>query len=294
MRYLTHSPGPPLADFVEYIWALRDAPAHSTERIVPSGTLELVVNLQEDALRVYDPRTDPQTMQWRRYSGAVVSGAYRRYFVIDTHDHTSIVGVHFRPGGALPFLGVPPGELADRHVDLETLWGRPALELRERLCAAATAADRFTVLEQALMLRLAGFHHGHPAVPIALSELGRPGVTVGQVAASVDLSRRRLIEVFTAEVGMTPKRLSRVLRFQRVSALARRGDAVDWAPLARVCGYFDQSHLIHDVSEFTGMSPSQLAPASEQVKELHLAVPEWSNSSKTFTAHAHNLGLCGS
>jgi AraC-like DNA-binding protein len=290
MRYLTHSPGPPLADFVEYIWALRDAPAHSTERIVPSGTLELVVNLQEDALRVYDP----QTMQWRRYSGAVVSGAYRRYFVIDTHDHTSIVGVHFRPGGALPFLGVPPGELADRHVDLETLWGRPALELRERLCAAATAADRFTVLEQALMLRLAGFHHGHPAVPIALSELGRPGVTVGQVAASVDLSRRRLIEVFTAEVGMTPKRLSRVLRFQRVSALARRGDAVDWAPLARACGYFDQSHLIHDVSEFTGMSPSQLAPASEQVKELHLAVPEWSNSSKTFTAHAHNLGLCGS
>jgi AraC-like DNA-binding protein len=213
-------------------------------------------------------------MQWRRYSGAVVSGAYRRYFVIDTRDHTSIVGVHFRPGGALPFLGVPPGELADRHVDLDTLWGRPALELRERLCAAATAADRFTLLEQALMLRLAGFHHGHPAVPFALSELGRPGVTVGEVAASVDLSRRRLIEVFTAEVGMTPKRLSRVLRFQRVSALARRGSAADWAQLARACGYFDQSHLIHDVGEFTGTSPRQLRPASQQVKELHLAVPE--------------------
>lgn len=270
MQYLSHRPGPPLAEFVANMWALRDVPVHSTERIVPSGTLELVVNLHEDQMRI----CDPQTMYWRRYSGAVVSGAYRRYFVIDTRDHTSIVGVHFRPGGALPFLGVPPGELADRHVDLETLWGRPALELREQLCAAATVADRFTVLEQALMLRLAGFHHGHPAVPFALSELGRPGVTVGEVAASVDLSRRRLIEVFTAEVGMTPKRLSRVLRFQRVSALARRGDAADWAQLARTCGYFDQSHLIHDVSEFTGTSPRQLRPASQQVKELHLAVPE--------------------
>ena len=290
MQYLTHRPGPPLGEFVANMWALRDVPVHQTERIIPSGTLELVVNLHEDAIRIYDPRIE----EWQRYAGAVVSGAYRRYFVIDTHDHTSIVGVHFRPGGALPFLGVPPGELADRHVDLETLWGRSALELRERLCAVATAADRFTVLEQSLMLRLAGFRYGHPAVPIALSELGRPGVTVGEVAAHVDLSRRRLIEVFTAEVGMTPKRLSRVLRFQRVRALAGRGSTADWAQLARACGYFDQSHLVHDVSEFTGTSPSQLAAASEQVKELHLAVAKGSNSSKTFAANAHNLGLCGS
>jgi AraC-like DNA-binding protein len=73
---------------------------------------------------------------------------------------------------------------------------------------------------------------------------------------------------------MTPKRLSRVLRFQRVSELARRIDAPDWARLARTCGYFDQSHLINDVTEFTGASPRQLGPASEEVKELHLAVPD--------------------
>jgi AraC-like DNA-binding protein len=178
------------------------------------------------------------------------------------------------PAERWPFLGVPPGELADQHVDLETLWGSSALELRERLCAGSTSTELFAVLEQALMLRLAGFHHGHPAVRFALGELARPGVTVGEVAASVDLSRRRLIEVFTAEVGMTPKRLSRVLRFQRASALARRGGEADWAQLARASGYFDQSHLIHDVSEFTGTSPRRLGPASEQVKELHLAVPE--------------------
>jgi AraC-like DNA-binding protein len=245
-------------------------PVHSQERIVPSGTLELVVNLNEDALRIYDP----SAKMWRRYSGAVVSGAYRRFFVIDTCDHASIVGVHFKPGGALPFLGVPPGELADRHVDLELLWGRSALELRERLCAAACAATRFALLEVALRSRLPESRQGHPAVPVALGRLARPGVTVGEVAAGVELSRRRFIEVFTAEVGMTPKRLSRVLRFQRANALARRADSPDWGQLARDCGYFDQSHLIHDVSEFTGTSPRQLGPAGEQVKELHLAVAD--------------------
>jgi AraC-like DNA-binding protein len=270
MQYRTYRPGLPLADFVDYLWSLRDAPAHSTERIVPSGTLELVVNLHEDALRIYDP----ENQGWRRYSGAVVSGAYRRFFVIDPRDHASIVGVHFRPGGALPFLGVPPGELADRHIDLAMLWGRSAFELRERLCAAATPEERFALLERALGSRLVDCRPGHPAVPFALGQLARPGVTVGEVAADVQLSRRRFIQVFTTDVGMTPKRLSRVLRFQRASALARRIDAPDWARLARACGYFDQSHLINDVTEFTGTSPMRLGPASERVKELHLAVPD--------------------
>lgn len=270
MQYRTYRPGPPLADLVEYVWALHDAPAHSTERIVPSGTLELVVNLHEDVLRIYDPATGG----WRQCSGAVVSGAYRRFFVIDTRAHASIVGVHFRPGGAWAFLGVPPGELADRHVDLDTLWGRAAIALREQLCTAATAAQRFALLERTLRERLADCRPGHPVVPFAVERLAQPGVMVGEVAAEVQLSRRRLIQVFTAEVGMTPKRLSRVLRFQRARVYARRIDAPDWARLARTCGYFDQSHLINDVTEFTGTSPKQLGPASEEVKELHLAVPD--------------------
>jgi AraC-like DNA-binding protein len=271
VQYTRHRPGPRLARYVAYLWAVRDSPVHSTERIVPSGALELVVNLREDALRIYNPGE----LVCRRYSGTLGSGAQRRFFVVDARAHASMVGIHFRPGGASPFLGVPPGELTDRHVDLESLWGRSAIELRERLCAAATTADRFAVLEHALESHLSGVRHSHPAVPLALELLARPGVTVGEVAARLHLSRRRLIEVFTAGVGMAPKRLSRVLRFQRVSALARQTAVPDWAQLALTCGYFDQSHLIGDVREFTGTSPVQMVRSSEQViDDHHLAVPE--------------------
>src|SRR5215831_1178376 len=217
MQYLTRAPHSPLSTFVEYLWSLRDAPAHALERIVPSGTLELVVNLYEDELRIYDAEGGV----CRRHAGACVSGAYQRFFVIDTREHASIVGVHFRPGKARALLGVPPGALADQHVDLEALWSRAAIELRERLCAAPTPAERFSVLEEFLLRRLA-HRDSHPAVAFALDQLALPGVSVGEVAARVELSRRRLIEVFTAEVGITPKRLSRVLRFQRACHVARR------------------------------------------------------------------------
>jgi len=80
-------------------------------------------------------------------------------------------------------LGVPPGELTDRHVDLEALWGRRARDLRERLCAATTTHQRFAILEAELASRL-DQRHVHPAITYALDELARPEARVGQIAKS--------------------------------------------------------------------------------------------------------------
>ena len=77
-----------------------------------------------------------------------------RGFAPDTAEEAFIIGVHFKPGGAFPFLGLPAGDLADTHVDLETLWGPSAGRLRERLCEARTSAERFQLLQEALLSRL--------------------------------------------------------------------------------------------------------------------------------------------
>lgn len=270
MLYRSRPPVPRLAGFIDRFWSCSDAPPHRRERILPSGTIELVVNLREDEIRVYDP-SDPD--RCKRYSGAVVSGAYSGAFVIDPLQHASIVGVHFRPGGAFPFLGLPAGELADTHIDLETLWGPLAIELRERLCAAATAAERFHLLEEALLSRLRRPPERHGAVPVALDAFEPTGavVRVREVAGHVGLSQRRFIQIFAAEVGMTPKLYSRVRRFQRARALVRDAVAPEWARIAVDCGYCDQSHLIRDFLAFSGLSPeSYLRQRSELVLPNHV------------------------
>ena len=270
MLYRRHTPTPRLARFVDCFWACSDAPAHRRERILPSGTIELVVNLREDEIRVYDPS---DLDRCRRFSGAAISGTYSEAFVIDPLQHASIVAVHFRPGGAFPFLGMPAGELADTHVDLEDLWGPLAREVRERLCAAATPVARFHLLEEILLSRLGRSLEGHRAVPAALAALEPADKTwrVRDLAGDVGLSQRRFIQVFTAEVGMTPKLYSRVLRFQRARALVRDAVAPDWARVAVDCGYFDQSHLIRDFLAFSGLSPAgYLRRRSEHVLPNHV------------------------
>src|SRR5262249_2955321 len=254
MFYLRYRPSPPLYEFLDRFWLCSDLPAHPREQILPSGTSELVVNLRENEFRIYDPI---HRDRYRKFRGAMVSGAYDRFFVIDPSQHASIAGVHFKPGAASPFVGVPAGELADAHVDLDVLWGGSAAELRERLCAASTPAERFRVLEETLLDRFRPTRR-HAGVAAAIEAFQRiPSPSVREITRSVGLSDRRLIQLFTSEVGMTPTRYLRVGRFQRARRLASRGTKTDWPDVAVACGYFDQSHLIHDFEEFSGLRPTE-------------------------------------
>jgi AraC-like DNA-binding protein len=272
MVYCSYNPAPPLSRFVDRFWLCSDTPSHPRERILPSGTIELVVNLRDDEIRILDTADSEQCT---RLSGAVVSGAYSRFFVIDPLVHASIIGVHFRPGGAYPFLGAPAGELADTHLDLETLWGQPAVELRERLCALATPTERFALLEKALVSRL--FHppepHGAVLAALRLFEQTGADVRVHDVARRVGLSQRRFIQLFTTEVGLTPKLYSRVRRFQQSRELVRNSPSPDWAQIGLECGYFDQSHLIRDFRAFAGLTPGEyVRRRSEHVLPNHFHV----------------------
>jgi AraC-like DNA-binding protein len=265
VAYVTHKPAAPLSAFVEALWWLSDAPPHREERIVPSGTQELVINLAENAFTI---RAAASPLI-HRFSGAMVSGAYRSYFVIDTRAHACLLGAHFKPGCAGPLLGVPPGGLADRHVDLDALWGPFAQCLRERLCAATTLDARFRLLETALVERLRQPFRRHPAVQLAVRRLSEGANGVGQLAVELGLSRRRLIEVFSAEVGMTPKTFARVQRFQRALNEAR-GKLPHFSEIARQAGYCDQSHLIRDFVAFSGFSPLELlGGAGPELKDNH-------------------------
>jgi AraC-like DNA-binding protein len=285
--YLRQSPGPPLDQFVECFWMLTGAQTARKERILPSGTTELVVNLRENEMRIYDSAR-PERCQ--RFRGAILSGAYSRPFVCDATQHESIVGVHFRPGGALPFLNEAASALANTHVDLADLWGRSAGELREQLCEAATSQGRFRIVERFLTDRLDRHRSKrHPALAAALSLFGPAGTgaSVRDVTRAIGLCERHFIQIFRSEVGVTPKRFCRLLRFQRARALAqqiamdarqRERDApaartVDWPQLASACGYFDQSHLINDFQEFSGSSPSEYFRRTQEgpwLKDSHV------------------------
>ena len=258
MRYALRRPEGPLASFVQVLWFYEgNARPHAKERLLPDGSMELVINLRDDEIRVWDRR---DLTRYERLDGAVLVGPHSEYFVIDTAEQQSVIGVHFRPGGGFPFLAMPADEMHGQQVPLRDLWGGFARELRERLLTLNTVNARFDVLEAALLRQVHRSRGFHPAVRFAIDAFGgRCQPKVADVVEEIGLSARRFIELFRAQVGMSPKQYSRVRRFQRIVQGLGMGAEVDWCGTALDAGYYDQSHLIHEFREISGISPGEWA-----------------------------------
>src|ERR1700749_4023002 len=105
MLYIRHTPRAPLSEFVTLLWLYEGySQPHAKERVLPTGEMEMVINLAEDRARIYDPE-NPE--RYQAFPGALLSGAHSQYQVIGTAEQASVIGVHFRPGGAFPFLRMP-------------------------------------------------------------------------------------------------------------------------------------------------------------------------------------------
>src|SRR6187402_262867 len=120
MRFVTRQPCPELQEVVDWYWYYEGlSPDHQLERVLPSGTFELCINLRDDVRHVYDRE---QHRPVTAYRGAWLSGAHARHIVIDTAADSSMMGVHFKPAGAARLLGMPAGEMADRVVEVDAVW----------------------------------------------------------------------------------------------------------------------------------------------------------------------------
>jgi AraC-like DNA-binding protein len=238
-----HFPQSPLRGFIERFWYWKGhTVSHSLERVLPTATVELVIDLGS-----------------ARTSKSVISGPRSQSSIIRRTAQDELLGIHFKPGGAFPFLRLPLGELHNIHIGIDDLWGEEqASQLLYLLHQAGRTERRFQILEAWMMKATSRPLNHHTAVTFALPELKRSlNPSMSQVAAKVNLSQRRFIQVFSNEVGLTPKLFSRIQRFNRVLRSAAFSDDVDWLDIAMSFGYFDQAHLIHDFREFSGLTPTE-------------------------------------
>lgn len=251
MIYLEHIPAAPLSRCVRSLWYARvlDAP-HSRERILPTGRVQVILNLARD---FFVDLSEDKPAQPRQPS--LIVGARSTYEIVDTSDMADLIGIVFQPGGFAPFVSDSVDLFSNRNTGLEDAWGGPARALRDRLRELPTPIARLRYLEQFLLQRFAGRLSRNPIVDFALSSFQRaPGVsTIQAVARSTGWSERHFSQVFREHVGFSPKAWTRILRFQSVVQQLHAGLDVPWVEMALDCGYYDQSHFANEFRAFSGI-----------------------------------------
>jgi len=169
-----------------------------------------------------------------------------------------VVGIRLRPGVAFLLTGISADHLVGRREPLAGFIGPRADELARSIAETDSTDKRFNLLESFLVERLAA-KSVDPRVITALRLIQESSgrLRVQQVAQRCYVSCRQLERLLRVWVGLSPKRLLRIARFQSALGCATKGPASDWTYVAAEQDYVDQAHLIHEFSGFTGASPTR-------------------------------------
>jgi AraC-like DNA-binding protein len=95
----------------------------------------------------------------------------------------------------------------------------------------------------------------HPGAAAAVAAIeANPSIQMAEIRDLVGITTKRLIALFRAEIGLSPKAYARIRRLQ--PALRLLG-SMSGAQVAAEIGYFDQAHFVREFRSFTGMTPTQ-------------------------------------
>jgi AraC-like DNA-binding protein len=248
-------PTPALHRFVDsYMGYFFDGFEPGIHRGLPSADMTFIISLDDpvDVVSLPDPAQRPEPMT------AFVGGLHAAPALIRHEGRQFGLTINMTPFGVRTLFGMPAGALAWTVVELDVLLGTAASELLDRLHAATGWRDRFTVLDDVLLRVLRDPVDPAPEVQRAWSCLVASGgaIEINALAKETGWSRRHLSERFRAEIGLSPKVMGRVLRFDRARHLLGPAGAPGLAEVAATCGYYDQAHMTRDWNDLAGCTPT--------------------------------------
>jgi AraC-like DNA-binding protein len=212
-------------------------------RTLPEGCADLLFDL------------GPNARAW-------LSGPRTAARVFEHRGPVSLLGVQLMPGIVHALTGVPANRCVDTSVPLQAVWPDAVQELGQLLHGLQRKrrpGRRAAQLDRFLSVRLHGVQVD-ARVSAAMERIRalQGALPVTDLAMELGIGTRQLDRLFLLWVGLNPKRLCRIVRFQALLKHMAQGQAPDWADLAAQLGYADQSHLIRDFTRFACVTPTAL------------------------------------
>lgn len=245
-----------LSGLVDLVWHFEGKTTFARERAFPNGMLEIIVHLGERFREIRAGGAD-------RYPVSCINGLQTNTFLIEAPpEPCAVLGIRLSPAGAYALLGRPLAEIADITVDLRDVVGMDTDTLIDACHAATTGPERVRVAMRWVCARIARGVRTDPAIAWSVSEIERRNGAVSMAALrdEIGFSKRRMVDSFRHQVGLSPKLYARVIRFRHVLQLLHNGSD-RLADVAADAGLYDQPHLNAEFKALSGYTPTEFLAA---------------------------------
>ncbi|HLZ86001.1 MAG TPA: helix-turn-helix domain-containing protein [Puia sp.] len=258
-----------IAHVVKSIWYLElvsETPVYE-EEIVPDGHHELIFYLHgRSHHRVRDGA-------WTQEPGALLASQTLQSHTLRMPAGSKLYGIRFYPHTLYPLLGVPLHLLGHVMLPLDDLFTGDGLAACIDEDVPATFRRLETHLEALLRSAAmdgAGYQYVDHSVRRMLATNGT--ASIRELIAMSGVTAKHYDELFKKYVGITPKCLCSILKFNTVIHYKNRFPAKTLTECAYEAGYYDQSHLIKSFYQWVGASPGQYFHSQSAISDLFAAL----------------------
>ncbi len=247
-----------LRPYIESFWVLESPGGLSpgaANLAAPNGCCKLIIPYQNSIISVADGRTQ-------------VSHAHRMYFVgnrdsatliSSSAQKTGFIAIEFRPQGAFPIFGIPMSETSNHLWETDSVFGQWSRHVQPVLNDLESVAAKVAHIQDQLILLLNRNRCDTALVDYCVAALqsadGR--IYIHQLQQRTGYSRRYLDKLFRRHVGLSPKTLAEIFRFQRFYRKWAAGLSFDMFKTELYDHYYDQAHFTREFRKMTGHSPAK-------------------------------------
>lgn len=242
-----YAPSRRLESIVAFYWTMNYQPVSERQwhRVIPDGCFDIVVDLRSPSSR----------------KAARVKGLATGTEVLHFTQARSIFGIRMYSEAARTLLKFPLSEFRDHPVYLEDVWGLEGLNWVEQILTAKTTTEIMERVEHKLDQLVTDSDKPTPSLiyqSMQYMYACKGNLSVADLADQVHFSERHLRRAFHRELGISPKEMLGIVRFQSILREFASGDYSSLTDLAQKYGYYDQSHFTNTFARYYGLSLKHL------------------------------------
>ncbi len=245
-----------LANYIKHYWMIETFANDGKvkERVIPTGNIDLVFHYANGLLVQKPDGTDYQQ------ASLLISGQSSSYVDVSSNGKIGMICVVFYPHTAGLFFDFPLKIIENKAINLRDLLKDKINILEDKISLANNLQSRIEAIENFLFKRLK-INANKPldvvfgAVQIINQHRGQ--INSAELANKLGISKKQLERKFATQIGKSPKKFIKIVRFQSVLDSAKNMTEEKLSNLAYDNGYFDQAHFIHDFKVYTGYTPKE-------------------------------------
>ncbi len=250
--YIQKEADPKLSSIIKCFWQIdsHDDSTIQREKIIPDGYPELIFHYGN----VY--KTNINGI-WQVQAQDLIAGQITNHFFIENTGISKIFAIKLQPWALSELYNISMHEITNKVINIPKDVLDTLNPIKEVATSTISFNDKVLRIENWLIstnqLVNNELSKEKKALDLIIKNRGRDSLKKIQTLTGV--SERKLERYFKLNIGLSPKSFSRIIRFSNIFKLIQE-DNIDWADIAYLSGFYDQSHFIKNFKEFTGEHPS--------------------------------------